>query len=57
MKYVACHLEFFLQDIWMKVDGALCLSLIRIWSHNGYSTHVLLICRLTHKRINISQYW
>ena len=39
----------------MKVDGSFCLDLVRFWSHNGYSIRVLLICRLKHKLINISQ--
>ena len=55
---MACDLELFVQDIWVKVDGSFCLDLIKIWSHHGYSIiHVLLICRLTHKLINIFQYW
>ena len=34
---MAYDLEFFVYDIWMKVDGSFSLDLARFWSHNGYS--------------------
>ena len=57
-RYVAYDLKFFVQDVWMKVDCSFCLGLVRLnWSHNGYSIHIFLSCRLMYKLISISQYW